>query len=302
MSLAVQSVVQQMFCGDEIKASVIDIGSEQCRFGFGGQDTPRIRFRSDVGLVNAESGDMRNRKSASSSSGGGSSSSNCTSSSSSSSSTRKSGSVGMDVDEEGSVRYICGDQRLRYLRPDIDMRQPFKHSDRATDADGNNIVDINWDAVEALLNFGTHDMMSIDPTEYPMLFAENDFTSTADKTKLFELCFESMEAPAVWIANNAVLSAFSSGKPTAMVIDFGASGTRVTPVVDGYALHKAQLKTRRGGDQLSVSACILSVLFIQYRCAVHFKRTSNDPIPTLPYPILYFYCICFHSFIFSFLI
>ena len=67
MSLAVQSVVQQMFCGDEVKGCVVDLGDTQCRFGFAGQDVPRYRFRSDVGIIEGESASRKTGVSSSSS-------------------------------------------------------------------------------------------------------------------------------------------------------------------------------------------------------------------------------------------
>jgi actin-related protein len=48
--------------------------------------------------------------------------------------------------------------------------------------------------------------------------------------------------PALFIAKNAVLSAFSFGRTTALVIDCGGSTTSVCPVHDGHALRHAMLK------------------------------------------------------------
>ena len=45
-----------------------------------------------------------------------------------------------------------------------------------------------------------------------------------------------------------MLSAFSIGKPTSVVIDLGASGTQISAVHDGYELKKSKLQTLRGGD------------------------------------------------------
>jgi actin-related protein len=39
-----------MFCGDEVAAVVVDIGSETCKFGTAGEDSPRHVFRSDTGV------------------------------------------------------------------------------------------------------------------------------------------------------------------------------------------------------------------------------------------------------------
>jgi actin-related protein len=47
-----------------------------------------------------------------------------------------------------------------------------------------------------------------------------------------------------------MLSSFCAGRPTSLVIDFGARETRVMPVVDGFVLRNAVVKTSRGGDWL----------------------------------------------------
>lgn len=52
----------------------------------------------------------------------------------------------------------------------------------------------------------------------------------------------------MYVCSNATLSSFSAGRPTGLVLDFGASQTRVVPVVDGYALNKAAVITSRGGN------------------------------------------------------
>lgn len=47
---------------------------------------------------------------------------------------------------------------------------------------------------------------------------------------------------------NGALSSFSTGRPSSVVVDFGAAETRVIPVVDGYVLNKAVICTNRGGN------------------------------------------------------
>ena len=47
-----------------------------------------------------------------------------------------------------------------------------------------------------------------------------------------------------------MLSAFCAGRPTSLVIDFGARETRIIPVVDGFVLRNAVVKTARGGNWL----------------------------------------------------
>jgi actin-like protein 6A len=68
--------------------------------------------------------------------------------------------------------------------------------------------------------------------------------------KLTEFLMETMEAPAVFLAPTPMLSSFCFGRQTALVVDIGASGCRVTPVVDGLLLKHAQRRNGRGGDWL----------------------------------------------------
>jgi actin-like protein 6A len=68
---------------------------------------------------------------------------------------------------------------------------------------------------------------------------------------MVELLFEKHNPPAVFLAKNPVLTAFASGRATALVVDLGAGGTTVTAVHDGYALRKAVTRSPLGGDALT---------------------------------------------------
>jgi hypothetical protein len=65
--------------------------------------------------------------------------------------------------------------------------------------------------------------------------------------QLIELCLESLNCPACYLAPSSMLSAFSSARPTALVVEMGTHSTRIRPVVDGFGLHRAFLETNRGG-------------------------------------------------------
>jgi len=55
---------------------------------------------------------------------------------------------------------------------------------------------------------------------------------------LTEIFFEKYNVPALFISKNAVLTAFSQGKPSALILDSGSTTTSVTPVCDGFVLQK----------------------------------------------------------------
>eukprot|EP00532_Pseudo-nitzschia_australis_P018644 CAMPEP_0168301940 /NCGR_PEP_ID=MMETSP0142_2-20121227/37151_1 /TAXON_ID=44445 /ORGANISM="Pseudo-nitzschia australis, Strain 10249 10 AB" /LENGTH=582 /DNA_ID=CAMNT_0008252391 /DNA_START=192 /DNA_END=1940 /DNA_ORIENTATION=- len=69
-------------------------------------------------------------------------------------------------------------------------------------------------------------------------------------TKYTELLMESLDATSAFLAPAPMLAAFSLGRQTALVVDIGAGGCRVTPVVDGLILKQSQRRSGRGGDWL----------------------------------------------------
>lgn len=54
-----------------------------------------------------------------------------------------------------------------------------------------------------------------------------------------EIMFETFNVPSLYIAMQAVLSLYSSGKTTGIVLDSGDGVTNTVPVYEGYALPHA---------------------------------------------------------------
>lgn len=50
--------------------------------------------------------------------------------------------------------------------------------------------------------------------------------------------FEKYNIPAFFLCKNAVLSCFSHGRSTSLVVDSGATHTSAVPVHDGFVLQK----------------------------------------------------------------
>lgn len=90
--------------------------------------------------------------------------------------------------------------------------------------------------------------------ETPILLTESVFNMKESREKLVELLFEKFESPATFLAKNPVLSSFSAGKPTGLVLDIGAGSTSATPIFDGYALKGASFKQSIGGDFITREA------------------------------------------------
>lgn len=62
--------------------------------------------------------------------------------------------------------------------------------------------------------------------------------------------FEKYKVPAFFLVKNSALAAFANGRATALVIDSGATHTSAVPVLDGYVVSNAVVKSPLGGDYL----------------------------------------------------
>lgn len=118
-----------------------------------------------------------------------------------------------------------------------------------TEAHSGSLTD--WEVMEQLWSFA-YDQLSLQSNEHPVLVTDSCFSSDASKESYAELMFETFEAPCMYLAYDAVLSAFSHGKTDAVVVDCGSSATRVVPIHQGYVLHgAAQRASQLGGDVLT---------------------------------------------------
>ncbi|KAH9409175.1 actin [Tyrophagus putrescentiae] len=97
----------------------------------------------------------------------------------------------------------------------------------------------NWDAMEALWRHTFNSELKADPESYPVLLVDALVDPKANRERSTELLFESFNAPALYVALQAVLSLYATGDTAGLVVDVGegASHTRMLVLERGhYAL------------------------------------------------------------------
>ena len=109
----------------------------------------------------------------------------------------------------------------------------------------------NWDAMENIWHQTFYSKLRLDPRELPILLTEAPLTPKANREKMTEVMFEKFQPPAIYVANQAVLSLFASGRTTGIVLDSGHSVTHSVPVYEGYALPYASLSLDMAGQNLT---------------------------------------------------
>lgn len=227
-----------MYCGDETGSFIGEIGSHSCRFGYGGEDNPKLVFPSFVA----------NKR------------------------TMPSSTVAARLSHQDIQSILRRpDDNASLTDPNTFLRQGdiVEHWDN---------LQVVWDtAMEVLRAKDTlkhttggakyaksltgsssdgkcvHPILAITPgmTHYDGYGAS--YCASVKRQQYIqytELLLEEMDASSLFLAPAPMLAAFSVGRQTALVVDIGAGGTRVTPVVDGLLLEQAQRRSGRGGDWL----------------------------------------------------
>lgn len=133
------------------------------------------------------------------------------------------------------------DQAMRLPRPGMDVRPPLDMG----------LVE-DFDMLEAVWRHGYLSLRA-NPSDHPVMLSDPTFSQTAQKEKQAEILFESLGVPCLYFGKSPVLQAFSMGRSSALVVDIGASASRVTPVVDGYCLNRGQLLSEIGGQAITAA-------------------------------------------------
>ena len=94
----------------------------------------------------------------------------------------------------------------------------------------------NWNDMEKIWH---HTMYIVAPEKRPVLLTEAPLNPNADREKMTQIMFETFNLPAMYVAIQAVLSLYASGRTTGMVMDSGDGVSHGVPVYGGYALPHA---------------------------------------------------------------
>lgn len=72
--------------------------------------------------------------------------------------------------------------------------------------------------------------------EHPVLLTEAPLNPYKNREKMAEIFFESFNVPALYVSVQAVLSLYSSGRTTGVVLDIGDGVAHSVPIYEGFAL------------------------------------------------------------------
>ena len=109
----------------------------------------------------------------------------------------------------------------------------------------------NWDDMEKIWNYTFHNELKLQSDMYPVLLTETSLNPKANREKTAEIMFETFHTPSMYLAMDAVLSLYASGRTTGVILDSGYGVTQAVPIVDGYAYSNPISRLNIAGEDLT---------------------------------------------------
>jgi centractin len=108
----------------------------------------------------------------------------------------------------------------------------------------------DWKGLTHVLKH-VNNRLGVPAKDHPLLVTEAPNTSRLQRNKLAQILFEELQYPALLFSVQAVLSLYSTGNTTGVVLDIGDGVTHCCPVYEGYTIREACTRVDFGGRDVT---------------------------------------------------
>nr|XP_008537542.1 PREDICTED: actin-like protein 7B [Equus przewalskii] len=112
-------------------------------------------------------------------------------------------------------------------------------------------VVVDWDCVQNILEYVFHTAMKILPEDHAVLLSDAPLSPISNREKYAELMFETFGIPAMHVTSQSLLSIYSYGKTSGLVVESGHGVSHVVPISEGNVLPGLTSRTDYAGSDLT---------------------------------------------------
>ncbi|KAH9416342.1 Actin-like 6A [Dermatophagoides pteronyssinus] len=231
--------MSNVYGGDEVGAIVFDVGSFSTKVGYAGEDAPKSEIPSIVAIHDAPS------------------------------------KLAAEMDRVDSGSSSTGSKERRFYidTTQVNVARPGQEI-KTFLRDG--MID-DWDLFEKMLDYIYARHIMSESSQHPVMFSEVSWNSKKCREKITEIMFEKYNVPAFYLAKNAMLVAFSVGRPSGIVFDSGADHTAAIPVYEGYVIEKAIKRNHFAGEFIT-SLCYKHLNEMKVEVNPYYMIKSKQPV------------------------
>ncbi|XP_078281573.1 actin-1-like isoform X1 [Rhinoraja longicauda] len=139
----------------------------------------------------------------------------------------------------GHKEYYIGEE-AQAKRGVLSLKYPIKHG-----------IVTSWDDMEKIWRHVYDCELRLKSHERPVLLTEAPLNPLQNRETMTEMMFESFKVPAMYVAVQAVLALYASGRTTGLVVDSGDGVTHTVPIYEGYCLPHAVYRFDLAGRDIT---------------------------------------------------